>query len=144
MKNNEYFKYEGFECENVKKTITIYSSQKYVKKFPSKKMPWYLKLPYLIYGFFYKWQCGYSIEVGKEIERIDKAMEKVKIRINSYTKNYKDDQKFSDKLLKLYSTHLNLKHYKNEISGYYTKTNHPTFYITGESKMVDEILDYKW
>lgn len=54
MKNNEYFKYEGFECENAKKSITIYSSQKYVKKLPSKKMPWYLKLLHLIYGFFYK------------------------------------------------------------------------------------------
>ena len=112
--------------------------------FVSQKKPWYKRFFYNIYRSFYILFNGHYPEVAKEINRIDQAIEKVKNRQYFLTKDFKNNRNELFQLLDAYSKLVN---YKCELTNYWDNSGIvrcPVFTEAGDSKLVDEILDYKW
>ena len=97
-----------------------------------------------VYSFFYTLQNGYSPESGKEIKRVDIAIEKVEKRQSFLRKDFKKNR---DEIFRLLSVYSKLVNYKCELSRYWDNSGiirHPVFNEAGDSTLVDEVLNYKW
>lgn len=97
------------------------------------------KIFYSTYRFFYILLNGSTPEADKELYRIQKAIEKVECRSNLLAQDFVKNRKELFRLLALKEQLIN---YECVILEY----DMPSLGLsgTGNSKLVDEILDYKW
>lgn len=109
-----------------------------------KKKSWLKRFLYGIYKTIYTILNGNTPEVAKELQRIDLAMKKVDRRSNFLRKDFFKNR---DELFRLLSIKEQLVNYRCHLLGYWDNPGiikTPSLSGTGDSNLVDTILDLKW
>jgi len=98
---------------------------------------------YAIYSCFYSILNGRTPETTKELKRVHRAIDKVNRRSNYLQKNFFENR---DELFRLLSIKEMLVNYECDLYGYPDPLHSAPlgFNGSGDSSLVDKILDPKW